>query len=114
MTMSQDYSLGEFEHMLLLAILQLRDGAYGPDISRELENKADRNVSRGALYSALGRLEEKGFLRWSLEAPGPERGGHSKRRFELTDAGLGALRTYRAALTRLWSNLDVLLGVELS
>ena len=100
--------------MLLLAILQLRDHAYGPAISRELESKADRSVSRGALYSALGRLEEKGFLRWSLEAPGPERGGHSRRRFELTDSGLAALRAYRAALTRLWSDLEGVLGGELS
>jgi DNA-binding PadR family transcriptional regulator len=112
--MSQDYPLGEFEHMLLLAILQLRDTAYGPAISKELESKADRNVSRGALYSALGRLEEKGFLRWSLEAPCPERGGHARRRFQLTEGGLVALRTYRAALTRLWSNLDGVLGGELS
>jgi DNA-binding PadR family transcriptional regulator len=112
--MSRDYPLGEFEHMLLLAVLQLRDRAYGPAISRELESKADRNVSRGALYSALGRLEDKGFLRWELEAPGSGRGGHSKRRFELTEAGLAALRAYRVALTRLWSNLDGLLGGEVS
>ncbi len=98
--------------MLLLAILQLRERAYGPAISRELERKAGRSVSRGALYSALGRLEAKGFLRWSLEAPGPERGGHAKRRFELTDAGLTALRTYREALLRLWANLEGVLGRE--
>lgn len=103
---AREYHLGEFEHMLLLAILQLPGGAYGPAISEELERKAGRTVSRGALYSSLGRLEEKGFLRWTLEEPGPERGGHAKRRFELTESGLEALRNYRAALLRLWANVD--------
>ena len=105
----REYSLGEFEHMLLLSVLQLREGAYAPDVSAELERKAGRGVSRGALYSALGRLEEKGFVRWSLEAPGPDRGGHTRRRFEVTDAGLAALRTYREALLRLWSNVEGIL-----
>jgi DNA-binding PadR family transcriptional regulator len=103
---AREYHLGEFEHMLLLAILQLPGRAYGPAISEELERKAGRGVSRGALYSSLGRLEEKGFLRWTLEEPGPERGGHAKRRFELTESGLEALRSYRDALLRLWANVD--------
>jgi DNA-binding PadR family transcriptional regulator len=110
--MKADFQLGEFEHMLLLAILQLRENAYGPGISGELERTAGRSVSRGALYSALGRLEEKGFLRWTLEEPGPDRGGHAKRRFELTEPGLAALRTYREALLRLWTDLEGVLGGE--
>ena len=100
--------------MVLLAILQLKDVAYGPSISEELELKAARTVSRGALYSALGRLEEKGFIRWELEAPGPDRGGHSKRRFELTAIGMNAVRTYRTALLQLWSNLEGVLGEQKS
>lgn len=104
--------LGEFEHMVLLAVLQRADDAYAPGIAAELEAKAGRTVSRGALYSSLGRLEEKGLLRWRLEEPGPERGGHARRRFELTRAGLAAVRTYRTALLRLWSNLDEVLGGE--
>lgn len=108
----REFALGEFEHMLLLAILRLRDAAYGPAISAELERSAGRSVSRGALYSALGRLEEKGFLVWTLEEPGPDRGGHAKRRFTVTDAGLAAVRTYRKVLQRLWSNLDDVLGSE--
>lgn len=109
---AREFPLGEFEHMVLLAALRLRDGAYGPAISQELERRAGRSVSRGALYSALGRLEQKGFVRWSLEAPGVERGGHAKRRFELTPAGLAAVRSYRAALLRLWGSLDDVLGSE--
>jgi DNA-binding PadR family transcriptional regulator len=101
-----DYQLGEFEHMVLLAVLQLGAGAYGPGISSALEEKAGRSVSRGALYSSLGRLEEKGFLRYQVEAPTADRGGHAKRRFELTEPGLAALRTYRRALLELWSGVE--------
>jgi PadR family transcriptional regulator, regulatory protein PadR len=109
---AREFPLGEFEHMVLLAILQLGEGAYAPSVAAELERSAGRSVSRGALYSSLGRLEDKGFLHWELEAPGPDRGGHSKRRFGLTQSGLAAVRTYRAALLRLWANLDGVLGGE--
>lgn len=110
--MTREFTLGEFEQMLLLAILQLGSDAYGPEIARLLEERVERTVSRGALYSTLGRLEEKGYLRWDLEAPDEDRGGHRKRRFELMPAGVDALRTYRSALLELWSGLDGVLGPE--
>lgn len=99
-------SLGEFEQIVLLSVLQLGVDSYGPEIARYLEQEAGRRVSRGALYSTLGRLEEKGLLRWTLEAPGPDRGGHSRRRFEATERAVGALRSQRAVLQRLWTGLD--------
>jgi len=98
--------LGEFEQMVLLAILQCRDRAFGPAVSGELERRAGRSVSRGALYSALRRLNAKGHLRWTEEPPSPERGGHAARRFEVTETGLAALRLSREALERLWADLD--------
>lgn len=101
--------LGEFEQMVLLAILQCGDRAYGPAVSGELERRADRSVSRGALYSALRRLDAKGLLRWNLEDPTPERGGHAARRFEVTESGLAALRLSRSALDNLWAGLDEVL-----
>jgi DNA-binding PadR family transcriptional regulator len=110
--MTRDFSLGEFEQMLMLAILQLGPDSYGPDIAQYLETAVGRPVSRGALYATLGRLEEKGYLRWQLEEPDAERGGHRKRRFELTAPGVAALRTYRAALLELWSGLEGVLGSE--
>jgi PadR family transcriptional regulator PadR len=85
-------TIGEFEQLVLLAILQLKSEAYGPNISRELECKAGRRVSRGALYSSLDRLQQP------------------KRRFEVTRAGIAALREYRKALTRLWVGLEEVLG----
>lgn len=104
--------LGEFEQMVLLAILQRAPSAYGPTVSEELERSAGRTVSRGALYSSLGRLEKKGLLRWHLESPTAERGGHPRRRFEVTHAGIEALKASRTALVSLWAGLDHVLGPE--
>jgi len=102
--------IGEFEQMVLLAILQLGMAAYGPDISEELERKANRRVSRGALYSSLDRLQQKGFIRWEIEGATSERGGHPKRRFEVTPAGLKTLRAAHRALTNLTAGLEEVLG----
>jgi DNA-binding PadR family transcriptional regulator len=111
--MTRQGSLGEFEQLVLLAILRLRDSAFGTAISTELEEKAGRRVSRGALYASLDRLESKGFLRWELEAPRPERGGHPARRFTVTESGLDALRDHRRAFGRLSAGLeDLLAGPE--
>jgi DNA-binding PadR family transcriptional regulator len=102
--------LGEFEQMLLLAILQLGTEAYGPDVGRELESKAGRRVSRGTLYSGMERLQKKGLLRWEIEAVTSERGGIPKRRFEVTADGVNALRVSQRALTNLKAGLEELLG----
>jgi len=107
--MGQDFVLGEFEQMLLLAVLQLGEGAYGPAIARYLEERVGRSVSRGALYATLGRLEQKGFVDWAIEDGDEARGGHRKRRFGLTSAGIAALRRYRSALLRLWAGVEGLL-----
>jgi DNA-binding PadR family transcriptional regulator len=110
--MSDKNFLGEFEQMVLLAILQRSPASYGPTISEELERRAGRTVSRGALYSSLGRLEKKGLLRWQIESPTPERGGHPRRRFEVTHAGVKALKASRSALVSLWTGLEHVLGTE--
>jgi len=65
--------LGEFEQLLLLAILRLDANAYGVELARELEARAGRTVSRGHLYTSLDRLEDKGLLRWKVAAGTPER-----------------------------------------
>lgn len=101
--------IGEFEQMVMLAILQLGTAAYGPDISEQLERKANRRVSRGALYSSLDRLQQKGLIRWEIERATSERGGHPKRRFEVTGTGLKALRTSHRALTNLTTGLEEVL-----
>ncbi len=108
--MNKKSYLGEFEQVVLLAILQLKDGAYGPDISRKLEDDADRPVSRGSLYSTLDRLERKGLLKWRIEASSANRDGHQKRRFTVTDKGMAALKASRQMLLALWDGLDEILS----
>jgi PadR family transcriptional regulator PadR len=97
--------LGEFEQMVLLAILQRGEEAFALEVRRELEERADRTVSRGAFYTTLDRLEQKGYVRWTKATPEAAR-GRAVRRFEVTDAGLEALRVSRAVLRELWRGLE--------
>lgn len=99
-------NLGEFEQLVLLAVLQLGDDAYGPSISELLESALGRPVSRGALYSSLARLEQKGFLEWTVEAATSARGGNRNRRFAVTGEGLEALRAAHDAFTTLAAGLE--------
>ena len=94
-------NLGEFEQLVLLAVLRLEADAYGPSISALLETTLGRPVSRGALYSSLARLEQKGFMQWTVEASSSGRGGNRNRRFGVTEAGLETLRQARAAIMTL-------------
>jgi PadR family transcriptional regulator, regulatory protein PadR len=104
--MPRPHALGEFEHLVLLAILRHPDGVIGSGIGRELEARAGRRVSRGALYATLDRLDRKGYVSWAIEEAGPERGGHPRRRFVVTRAGRATLREYRRAVQNL------LVGIE--
>ena len=110
--MGREGYLGEFEQLLLLAILRLRENAYGSTIARELEGRAGRRVSRGALYGTLDRLEGKDFLTWSIDSATPERNGHPKRRFQVTGAGLEALRASRRAVRSLEAGIEDLLAEQ--
>jgi Predicted transcriptional regulators len=101
--------LGEFEHLLLLAILRLGDDAFGADISRRLEERAGRSVSRGHLYTSLDRLEDKGLLRWKIASGTAIRDGLPRRVYAVTPAGIAALRASREVLRRMWRGLDHLL-----
>ena len=92
--------------MVLLAVMQLREEAYAVFVRRLLEERVKRSVSRGALYRTLDRLQEKGFLCYEVRRPTAERGGHARRRFQVTPAGVAALKESRAALLTLWSGLE--------
>jgi DNA-binding PadR family transcriptional regulator len=102
--------LGEFELMVMLALLRLRDDAYGVPISRELADTTGREVTLGSVYAALERLERKELVSSRLADPTPERGGRAKRYFVVTRKGLQAVRTSRTALERLWRKLPALRG----
>ena len=73
--MGRSDGLGEFEQSVMLAIAHLRDDAYGVTVRREIEARTDRNVVIGAVYTALDRLERKGYVRSRMSDPTPERGG---------------------------------------
>jgi PadR family transcriptional regulator PadR len=102
--------LGEFEQLLLLAVLRLGSDAFGPDIARELEARADRTVSRGHLYTSLDRLEDKGLLRWKVASGTAARDGLPRRVYTVTPAGVAALRASRDVLQRMWRGLEGLLN----
>ncbi|MEZ4588758.1 MAG: helix-turn-helix transcriptional regulator [Gemmatimonadales bacterium] len=94
-------TLGEFEQLVLLAVLSLEDDAFAAEIRRRIETAAERSVSRGALYATLDRLEAKGFLGWEAGA---------RRRFVVTREGVAALRRSLEAVKRLTRGLERRIG----
>lgn len=104
--------LGEFEQMVLLAILQQRENAFGLKVRRELERSTGRKVSRGAFYTTLDRLEKKGYVEWTEKTPQDSARTAPLRQFSVTSAGLHALRASRKALLTLWHGLDDVLEEE--
>jgi PadR family transcriptional regulator PadR len=101
--------LGELEQIVLLAVLRVGDEAYAIPILEQIEAQTGRKIARGALYTALDRLEAKGCLRSRVGEPLPERGGRARRYFTVTPPALRALRQSRRALMRLWRGLDSVL-----
>jgi PadR family transcriptional regulator PadR len=92
----RDY-LGEFEHIIVLALLRLGDQAYGVTVRQEIELRINREASIGAIYATLDRLEAKGYVKSHRGDPTPERGGRAKRFFRVTAKGIAAVgRTHRA------------------
>src|SRR5437868_570680 len=110
LTMSAIDPIGEFEHVVLLAILRLGDEAYAVSIRDELLQCTGRDVSRGSIYITLDRLETKGYLKSRLADPTPERGGRAKRYYTLRPRAVEALRESRRALVALWRGLETALG----
>ncbi len=98
--------LGEFEQMVMLAILQQGDRAFALEVRREIERSADRSVSRGAFYTTLERLERKGMVTWAEEVPRDEARSGPLRRFAVTDSGRRALRDSWNAVRTLARGLD--------
>lgn len=108
---SQKYDpLGEFETLVLLAVLRLRDDAYGMRIHRELEIRAERKCSFGALYTTLDRLEEKGYVSSRVGEPTAERGGRAKKYFQVKALGAAALKQACGATRRMTEGLEPMLG----
>ena len=97
---------GEFELLVLLAILRLGEAAYGVTIRAELERETSRTLTLGAVYKTLGRLEGKGHLKTRVAPPTKERGGRRKKLYDLTPAGLEAARRSLADLRKMTAGLQ--------
>ena len=101
--------LGEFEYAVLLAILHLDQEAYAVPVRELIEERTGRPVARGALYTALDRLEAKGCLRSRMGESTEERGGKARRYFTVTAAGLKAIKATHGALANMARGLETLL-----
>jgi len=99
--------LGEFEQIVLLAILRLDDKAYGVTIRAEIKACTDREPAPGALYTTLDRLEEKGLLTSRFGDPTPERGGRAKRYFKVSASGVKAVARAQRCYQRLLEGLKL-------
>jgi len=102
--------LGEFEQMVLLAILRLKNDVYGVPIVDEIERCTGRTVSRAAVYVTLRRLEQKGLLSSWMSDPTPERGGKPRRCVRVEPEGVRQLRESRRVMNGLWKGLETAMG----
>jgi len=111
--MTRADSLGQFEQLVMTAILTLRDQAYGVTIHAKVaELSRPKNVSLGAVYVTLDRLEDKGLISSWLSDPTPERGGRAKRCYRLEALGERALRESAATAKRIWDGIAEVWGKE--
>lgn len=102
-------NVGELETLILLAILRLGPQAYGVSVKNELADRTGRRLTRGAIYTALRRLEAKGLVEGRLGEATPARGGRAKRYLTVSDAGLAAVRTASRDFDRMRAGLDNLI-----
>jgi PadR family transcriptional regulator PadR len=104
--MARPGPLGDFEQLVLLAVLRLGDAAYAVPVRREIAARTRRSPARGAIYITLDRLEEKGYLESWLGDPAAERGGRSRRFYKVRPAGVRALEQSWTALRRMWEGME--------
>jgi PadR family transcriptional regulator PadR len=98
--------LGEFEELTLLAVRAIPADAYGVPVQRFVEKATGRDVTMGAIYAALARLEAKGYVKSWMSEPVQVRGGKGRRVFEITSAGRRALTTLKSVRERIWHAIE--------
>jgi PadR family transcriptional regulator PadR len=98
--------LGEFEELTLLAVCAMKGDVYGVPVQQFVEQQTGRNVTMGAVYSALDRLEDKGYVRSAMGEAAQKRGGKPKRLFEATAAGLRVVKELRRVRERIWLEIE--------
>ena len=97
--------LGSLEHIVLLAVMRLDPDAYGMTVRREIESATGRDISIGAAYATLVRLESKGYIKSYAGEPTAERGGRAKRHFRMTADGKSVLRNTHEILQKMSAGL---------
>jgi PadR family transcriptional regulator PadR len=102
--------LGDFEVLILAALQRLGDDAYAVTVKREIEHRARRPASLGAVHAALGRLADKGFVTFRISDPLPIPGGRARKYSRITPAGVRALRHSTDALARMIDGLELRVG----
>lgn len=102
--------LGEFEQIVMLALLRLGPEAYGAAVCAEIERRGGRGVSVSAVHTTLERLEQKGLVKSRVGDPTPQRGGKRKRHFEVNSIGLKALQSSYRSIRNMADGLEHLLG----
>ena len=105
--MAKGEHLGEFEHLVMLAVLRLREEAYGMRVRREIQNRTERSVSIGSVYATLGRLEQKGYVLASVAAAGPDSQGRARKYFRLSPGGAQALLRMQDAVARMTEGMSL-------
>ena len=98
--------MGEFEQLIMLAVLRLGERAYGVEIRRALQEVLQRDVAAGAVYTTLGRLEVRGYVSSTLAETAPERSGQRRRYYTLEPAGAAALQRRFADLRKMGRGLQ--------
>jgi DNA-binding PadR family transcriptional regulator len=108
--MGNSSALGEFEQLIVLAVLQLGSEAFGVVIRMEIEGRTGRSVSRGAVYTTLDRLESKGLLSSTVSPTTSPGTGQARRYYRVEPEGIEALHTARETLRKMWTGLEPVLG----
>jgi len=98
--------LGEFEELTLLAVRAIKEDVYGVPVQRFVEKATGRDVTMGAIYAALSRLEAKGYLRSIMSEPTQVRGGKGRRLYEITNEGIRTLNSLRRVRDRIWEAIE--------
>ena len=98
--------LGEFEEFTLLAVCALKDRTYGVPVQQFVEHATTRNVTMGAIYAALSRLEDKVYVRSVMGEATQVRGGKRKRHYEATANGIRMVKELRQTRERIWQTIE--------
>ena len=104
--MTNRQSLGEFEHLLLVAVMRLGQDAYGVSMKAEIEDRTGRSVTLGAIYPTMDRLEARGLVESDMGQPTGGRGGRSRRVFAITPAGVVAAQKAYAVFQSMWEGVE--------